>query len=484
MIHLRRPRPFALSLLCAACSVPAPYAGVADATIPSATAARLRRAEAVERIVEESLARGRAWDKLAALCAIAPHRLSGSRGAAIAVEWAQRAMIADGLENVRLEPCIVPRWERGEVEVLEFVEPKELAGERLPILALGGSIATPEGGTTAEVIRVESFEELRALGDSVKGRIVLFARPMADGESNPFDAYRGAVDQRGRGAIEAAKAGAVAAIVRSMTTLRDDEPHTGAMRYADDVARVPTAAVSTNGADRIARLLAEDSRVVLRLRLDCRWRDPVPSFNVVGELVGTELPDEVLVVGAHLDAWDVGEGAHDDGAGCAQAIEALRILGALGLRPRRTLRVVLFMNEENGLAGGRAYRAAHEDEMARHVMALESDRGAYSPRGFTTDAGPAGLAVLREIAAALAPIGADRVSKGGGGADIAPMARHGVPLVGLYPDPQRYFDLHHSRRDTLEMVNRRELHLGAAAMAALLYLVADSEEPLPRNEGE
>ena len=197
-----------------------------------------------------------------------------------------------------------------------------------------------------------------------------------------------------------------------------------------------------------------------------------------------DVSDEVLVVGAHLDAWDVGVGAHDDGGGCAQAIEALRILAALDLRPRRTLRAVLFMNEENGLAGGRAYRAAHAEEMPRHVMALESDRGAYSPRGFTTDADPAGLAVLREVAAALAPIGAERVMEGGGGADISPMAQDGVPLVGLYTDPQRYFDLHHSRRDTLEMVNRRELHLGAAAMAALLYLVADSEEALPHNETE
>ncbi|TDJ67722.1 MAG: M20/M25/M40 family metallo-hydrolase [Planctomycetota bacterium] len=484
MIHFHRPRPFVLLLLCAACNAPAPHTGVADAALPDAASAGIRRAEAVGRIVEESLVRGRAWDKLAALCAVAPHRLSGSAGAALAVEWAVGAMLADGLENVHSEPCTVPRWERGAVEVLEFVEPRELAGERLPILALGGSVATPAGGTTAEVVVVESFEDLRALGDAATGRIVLFARPMADGEPNPFDAYRGAVDQRSRGAIEAARAGAVAAIVRSMTTLRDDEPHTGAMRYADGVPRVPAAAVSTNGADRIASLIADGARVVLRLRLDCRTRDAVTSFNVIGELVGTELPDEVLVIGAHLDAWDVGEGAHDDGAGCAQAIEALRILEALGLRPRRTLRAVLFMNEENGLAGGRAYRAAHAAEMANHVMALESDRGAYSPRGFTTDAGPAGLAVLRELAAALAPIGADRVMEGSGGADISPMAQDGVPLVGLYPDPQRYFDLHHSRADTLAMVNRRELHLGAAALAALLYLVADSEEPLPRNASE
>ena len=266
-----------------------------------------------------------------------------------------------------------------------------------------------------------------------------------------------------------------------MTTRLDDYPHAGGMRYAEGVPEIPTAAVSTLAAERLASLLGRGEDVVLHLELDCRSYPDAPSFNVVGELPGREHPEEVLVVGGHLDAWDVGQGAHDCGAGCCQSIEVVRLLKELDLVPRRTIRVVLFMNEENGLGGARAYYRDHQDEMGRHRFALESDRGGFTPRGFTTDAEGEARAVLEEVALLLEGIGASTLRRGRGGADVGPMAQSGVVTAGLYPDPQRYFDLHHSARDTLEQVSPRELELGAAAMAALLYVVADLEAPLPHN---
>ncbi len=436
----------------------------------------------VQAILREALESGSSWELLTGLCAAAPHRLAGSEGAERSVEWARAAMLAAGLENVRLEPCTVPRWERGPTEELVVVEPERHAGERLPILALGGSVATDPGGLEAEVIAVRSSAELAERAAEAQGRIVLFDRPMPDGPWDPFEAYGDAVPQRSNGAIEAARAGAVAALVRSMTQRLDDEPHTGAMRYAEDVARVPAAAVSTNAAERIGAWLRAGERVRLRLSLECRTHAPVESANVVGELVGRELPGEIVVVGGHLDAWDVGQGAHDDGAGCVQALEALRILRALGLRPRRTLRCVLFMNEENGLAGARAYRAAHDAELGAHVLAIESDRGAFTPRGFTTDATGPAFDALRELVRMQEATGARLLIAGGGGADIGPLAEGGVVLAGYYPDPQRYFDFHHSRHDVLGAVHPRELALGAAAVASLAWLAAEREETLPRNE--
>jgi len=436
----------------------------------------------VDRIVREALARGQAYEKLGELCRVAPRRLSGTDDASRAVEWGREVMIRDGLHNVRLEPVLVPRWDRGGTERLEIVEPAELAGEPLRITALGGSIATAGEGLVAPILEAHDFEELAEQASLAAGKIVLFNRPLDPTRINTFAAYGGAVNQRSRGAIEAARAGGVGALVRSMTLLLDDSPHTGAMRYEEGVERVPAAAVSTLGAERLSSLLDEHGRVVVRLALDCRTLPDVPSHNVVGELVGTTWPEEVIVVGGHLDAWDIGEGAHDDGAGCCHALEALRLLRAVGFEPKRTIRVVLFMNEENGVRGGRAYYERYLGAMDRHVFALESDRGGFTPRGFSTDANPRALAVLREIGALLEPIGADRVVPGGGGVDIGPMTRSGVITMGLVPDSQRYFDVHHSENDVFESVNERELELGAAAVACMLAIVSDLPEPLPRNE--
>ena len=435
----------------------------------------------VTRILSESLRAGQAHAKLQALCTRAPKRISGSQAAQAAVTWGREAMLADGLENVHLEDCIVPVWQRGKIATLAVSEPAAARDTHLPILALGGSIGTPEKGLEGPLLVVTSFEELAAAGERAKGAIVLFNRPMDPTRLDPFEAYGGAVDQRSRGAIEAAKAGALAAIVRSMTTRLDDDPHTGAMRYDEKVARVPSAAVSTAGAERLAAL-ARAGGVRLHLELDCQILPDAPSHNVVGELRGRELPDEIVLVGGHLDSWDVGQGAVDDGSGCVQSIEAARLLKTLGLRPRRTLRVVLFMNEENGLRGGTAYRDAHRAELGQHVLALETDRGGFVPRGFEISGGAAMLAALEPLRLCLAPAGAGDFKSGGGGADISPLEHEGVPVGELVPDAQRYFDYHHCVRDTLDAIHPRELELGAGCLAALCWYAAERPERLPRGK--
>lgn len=435
----------------------------------------------VESIVKEALARGQAWDKLVSLCTTAPHRLSGSPGAAAAVVWAKQAMQADGLDRVWLEECMVPHWVRGGVQRLTIVAPPQFAGEELPILALGGSIATPELGLVAPIVEVKTWAALEQLGNGAAGKIVFYNRPMDAELIDTGRAYGGAVDQRSKGASEAAKLGGVGAIVRSMTTRLDDNPHTGALRYAEGVQQVPSAAVSTLGAERLSELLEAGHQVSVKLELDCRSLPDEPSYNVLGEIRGSEFPDQIVVLGGHLDCWDVGQGAMDDGGGCCQAIEALRLMKTLGLRPRRTVRAVLFMNEENGLRGARAYYRDHQDEMDDHVLAIESDSGPFTPRGFTTNANPQAMAILQDIVKLMADTGATSMRQGSGGADVNPMRASGVIVMGYEPDCQRYFDLHHSAADTLDKLSPREVNLGAACMAAMAYVVADLPDTLPRN---
>jgi len=460
---------------------PAPPPGVAPTPSPEIEAYR----PVVESLVRQSLVDGQAFNLLTSLCTAAPHRLSGSPGAATAVDWAQRAMQAAGLENVRLLPCTVPTWVRGDVARLTLLAPVELEGQQLPILALGGSVGTPEGGLEGELVEITSWDQIDALGpDALAGKIAFFNRPMDPSLLDYGAAYGGAVDQRGRGASESARHGGVAALVRSMTCRLDDVPHTGAMHYAEGVPRVPAAAVSTLGADKLSALLRSGQRVTARLALDCRTLPDSPSADVLGEIVGREHPEQVVLVGGHLDGWDVGQGAMDDGGGCCQAIEALRLMKALGLRPRRTVRAVLFMNEENGGRGAQAYREAQQQAaggLDGHVLAIESDSGPFTPRAFTTDAGPAALDRLRQIGALLRETGLEDVRPGGGGADIDGLRAGGVPLMAYAPDGQRYFDLHHSERDTLEQISPREINLGAACIAAMAYVVADLPDTLPRN---
>lgn len=502
-------RPLTLSLLvvllfATACGAPAstkaadgpPHAGPADGppTRPGRTSNALTADPALppaarfgsgdlELLAREALTRPGAPALLASLCAAAPRRLSGSSGAEAAVLWAESTMHALGLENVRREPCLVPHWERGSVARLSLLPGEsDPSGEvtELSILALGGSPPTAPGGLEAEVLMVNSLDELRGLGERTRGKAIFFARPMDPAAPNPFAAYGGAVDQRSVGPLVASEVGAAFAIVRSMTLAVDDHPHTGSMRYVEGVS-VPAVAVSTLGAERLARRLASGAVVRARLELDCRWLPDVPSANVVGELVGRERPEEIVVLGGHLDAWDVGEGAHDDGAGCVHALEAVRLIRTLGWRPRRTLRVVLWMNEENGLRGALAYRDAHRAEMDRHVLALESDRGGFAPRGFDCCVSDEALRALSSMAEGLEPYGIGFVrASANAGADLGPLQELGVPTVGFVPDAARYFDLHHSMADTLSTVHPRELELGALCVAALCFAVADAERPLAR----
>ena len=398
------------------------------------------------------------------------HRLSGSPQAAKAVEWAKSKMGQLGFDNVHLEPVLVPHWVRGKNEEGTVLASGKRRAISLNITALGGSIGTSVQGITSEVIEVKSFEELRLMEDRVKGKIVFFNRPMDRAYFQTFEAYGRAVNQRGRGAIEAARYGGVAALVRSMTTRIDDSPHTGAMGYVDSIPKVPAAAISTRDADRLSELLKKEKNLKIRMKLSAQTLPDVESANVIGELTGTEKPDEVIVVGGHLDSWDKGQGAHDDGAGCTQSIEALRLLKELGLKPKRTIRAVMFMNEENGLRGGITY-AAKERPGERHLAAIESDAGGFTPRGF----GFGDSATFKKFAAyapAFRFFGADRFIVGGGGADISELVRKGAAGIGLSVDSHRYFDYHHSDNDTFDKVNERELALGAAAMAILAYIIA------------
>ncbi len=422
-----------------------------------------------EQILSTGLTTCGAFTMLKDLTTNVGTRLSGSPHAERAVEWGKKRMESLGFQNVRLEKLMVPHWVRGPVE-----EASALVSSRsipLKVCALGGSIATPEDGITAEVIEVKSFDELKALGDKAKGKIVFFNRPFDKTKYSTFEAYSGAVNQRGGGAIEAAKVGAIGALVRSMTSRLDDVPHTGAMNYVDSVAKVPTAAVSTIGAELLDSLLSANKNVKVKLKLTCQTLPDVESANVVGELVGTEKPNEVIVIGGHLDSWDKGQGAHDDGAGCSHVLEALRLLKVLNLAPKRTIRVVLFMNEENGLRGGKDY-AARVRPGEQHIAAIETDAGGFSPRGFGVSADSIKFEKIAQWEYLFSSFEADRIRKGGGGADIGPLARAGVPAIGLTPDRQRYFDYHHSDNDTLDKVNERELELGAIAISILSYVIA------------
>lgn len=420
-------------------------------------------------ILATGLKSKKAFKLLEELCIKVGHRLVGSPQAAKAVEWGKRTMEDLGFQNVHLEPVTVPRWVRGTEDGTIVLT----SGENIPlkICALGGSIGTTVDGITAEVIQVKSFDELSSLGEAVKGKIVFFNRPMDPTKFNTFQAYGGAADQRSSGAVEAARFGGIGALVRSLTMRVDDVPHTGAMHYVDTIPKIPAAAVSIIGANLLDSLLAIDKNLKVRLKLECQTLPDVESANVIGEITGSEKPDEIIVVGGHLDSWDKGHGAHDDGAGCVQAIEALRILKELNLKPKRTIRAVLFMNEEFGLSGGIAY-ANKERPGEKHIAAIEADMGGFSPRGFGVSADSVIFNKISGFSYLLDQIDAGQITKGGGGADISELGRKGVVTIGLRVDNQRYFDYHHSDNDIIDAVNDRELELGAIALAILSYVIA------------
>jgi carboxypeptidase Q len=436
---------------------------------PAALQAMAERLRAEERNSQG------AYERLAWLCDRIGPRLSGSPQAAAAVGWAAATMRKDGLKDVRQEPVMVPHWIRGD-EDITLVTPvtRPLEG-----LALGMSVATPPDGVTGEVVEVDSLEALKTLGDKVRGRIVLFnAAIWRDPEG---EGYGKISPLRHAGPSAAARQGAIATLIRSLGTLDARLPHTGTLAYEDDAPRIPAAAISAEDAMHLHRLLAAGETVRVRLRLDCRTLADAPSANVVGDWRGRDTPDEIVLLGAHLDSWDVGAGAHDDGAGVVMVLEAVRLLKALDLHPRRTLRAVLFMNEENGVRGGKAYAADHAEELPRHVAAIEADRGAGPPLGFSVGAGPGGADTVRRFAQALSAIGATSIKEGGdGGVDISRMRAAGVPMLGLRADMSGYFDWHHSRADTLDKIDRESLADDVVALAVMAYALAETEPPLPR----
>ena len=433
------------------------------------TALDLRYAAQAGLLTDAALRDSAAWNKLARLADGFGHRLSGSESLEQAIDWMLAEMRAEGLENVRGEPAMVPRWVRGR-ESAELVTPRAM---NLPMLALGGSIGTPPDGITAEVLVVSSFADLEKRAGEATGKIVLF--------DVPFTNYGATVQYRGNGAIAAARAGAVAALVRSVASYSLRSPHTGAMRYDSTVTRIPSAAITTEDAAMLHRMQSRGERIVVRLRMEARTEPDVPSRNVVAELRGRELPDEVVVMGGHIDSWDVGQGAVDDAGGVVIAWEAVRLMKELGLRPRRTVRVVGWVNEENGGRGGQAYRDQHAAELDNHILAIESDGGVFKPVGFGFTGSDSARVLLRQVVRLLARVGGDSLLAGGGGADIGPIMQRGVPGMSHNTDGD-YFWFHHSNADTVDKLDPRDMGLSVAMMAVMAYVVAEMPERLPRRE--
>jgi len=426
--------------------------------------------EAATRIINAATSDSSAYDRLGRLVDGFGHRLSGSRSLEQAIDWVLAEMKKDGLANARTEPVKVPHWVRGN-ESMELISPRRMA---LPMLGLGGSIGTPRGGITAEVLVVSSFADLEQRKAEARGKIVLFDAPVTD--------YGVTGQYRRTGAIAGAKAGAIAILIRSVGPYGIRTPHTGNMRYDSTVTRIPAAALAMEDAMMLHRMQNRGEKVVVRLSMEAKTLPDTLSRNVMAELVGSELPDEVVVLGGHIDSWDVGQGAMDDGGGVVAAWEAVRLIQRLGLKPRRTIRVVGWTNEENGIRGGIAYRDARGADVAKHVLALESDGGVFAPRGFSSGGAPEGLAMVKEIAKLLAPIGVDSVRGDGGEADIGPLMETGVPGVGLEVDPTRYFWYHHTQGDTLDKLDPAELARCVAAMAVMAYVAADLPERIPRGQ--
>lgn len=424
---------------------------------------------AMERLVSGLAASREGWDRLAELCDTFGARPSGSPALESAVDWILERMRRDGLENVRGEPVVVPRWERG-VESVEMLSPRR---ERLPMLGLGGSVGTPPGGITSPVVVVTNFAELAQRAAEVRGRIVLF--------NVPFTEYGETVRFRSQGAIEASKAGAVGSLIRAVADDSLRTPHTGAMRYEAGVPRIPHAALAPEDAARIAREVARGRAVTLRLEMSAAERGTATNRNVVAEIRGREKPDEVVVLGGHIDSWDVGQGAQDDGGGCVAAWEVVRWMKKLGLRPRRTVRCVLWTQEEWGGRGAQAYRDAHAGELTRHVVALEADAGTFKPLGFGFTGSDAARTLLTPVHAFLGErLGAGLADSRGVAADIAPLLERGVPVMSLHVERSRYFRVHHTEADTVDKVDPEALARCSAAMAAMVYAIADLPEALPR----
>lgn len=428
--------------------------------------------DALKTIYSTSLTNGNSYQWLEYLSNRIGGRLSGSTNAKLAVQYTKAELEKLDLDKVWLQPVMVPKWVRGQKEMAYF----ETLGviNKVNICALGGSVATPNGGVKSELLEVNSYKDLEALGEEkIKGKIVFINRPLDAYRINTFQAYGGCSSERYFGASEAAKYGAVGTIIRSLSSRLDDFPHTGSMSYGGlpISQRIPSAAISTNDAAKLSDALKQNKDLKFYFEQSCKQFDDVQSYNVIGEITGNEFPEEYIVVGAHLDSWDLGDGAHDDGAGVVQSMDVLRLLKESEITPKRSIRVVLFMNEENGLRGGLKYAEVAKENNEKHIFALESDAGGFTPRGFSFDCSDFMFAKIENWKSLFKPYLIHYFEKGGSGADIGPLKNDDIVLAGLRPDSQRYFDHHHAANDTFEHVNKRELELGAATMTALVFLV-------------
>ena len=420
------------------------------------------------KIISKSLTDSTAYNRLGYMCDTFGPRLSGSKNLENAINWILKEMNNDGLENVKGEKVAVPTWIRGK-ESATLLSPfmKELS-----MLGLGGSIATPRGGLKAEVIVVNDWDELESRSNEVPGKIVLF--------NAPFTSYGETVAYRYSGASAAAKHGAVASLIRSIGPWSMNTPHTGVMAYKDDVQKIPHAALTMEDVMMLSRIHDRNGKIIVKLDMNARMVADRWSHNVLGEIKGSIYPEEVVVVGGHIDSWDVGQGAHDDGGACIASWEVLRLIKELGLKPKRTIRCVMWTNEENGGKGNKGYRDMHMDEMDKHVLAIESDGGVFSPEGFGFSGNESAREIVEEIHELMKPIGANTISDGGRAADVAPLNDEGVPVMSLKVDGSKYFWYHHTNADTFDKVDFNEFNRCVAAIAIMAYVVADLDEPLPR----
>lgn len=426
----------------------------------------------IRRIADEILVNGKAYENLRALTKKVGPRLTASPGMYKAEAWGIKTLRESGADSAWLQECMVPHWVRGGKDEASFSSTNSKA-QALDVLALGNSQGTGPKGLNAPVILINTFDELESRKDEVKGKIVFYNYKFNPRFVKTFQSYGDANRYRGQGPSRAARYGAVGVIVRSMSHAADNHPHTGGTNYNDSFPKIPAFAVGLQDADKLAAAIQKQQQAIkLFMKSNAKMLADTIGHNVIGELRGTEFPDEIITIGGHLDSWDPAEGAHDDGAGCVHSIEVLRALKAIGYKPRRTIRVVLFANEENGLRGGNKYAQEAKEKNEKHYFALESDAGGFTPRGFGFTMPADKLEKVRQWLPLFLPYGVYELNAGGGGADIGPLNRTlGTPLAGLSPDSQRYFDIHHARSDVFEAVNKRELELGAVNMAALIYLI-------------
>ncbi|MDX1670804.1 MAG: M28 family metallopeptidase [Balneolaceae bacterium] len=430
--------------------------------------------DAADRIIDEALADETAFETLTYFGDRFGPRLSGSKSLERSIDWLLKEMNKDGFDRIYTQKVMVPHWVRGE-EHATLLSPRE---KDLPMLGLGGSISTPKEGIEAEVLVVGSFDELRERAAEAKGKIVLY--------DVPFTSYGETVQYHTQGAIEAAKAGAVASLIRSVGPYSMKTPHTGNSRYSDDVKKIPHAAITLEDAAMLHRMQEYGDKIVIRLYMEAQTLPDAESRNVIAEIRGSEKPEEIVVLGGHIDSWDVGQGVMDDAGGCLAAWEALRIIKKLGLQPKRTIRVVLWTNEENGLRGARKYKELVQKDgtLDDHVLAMESDSGVFEPKGFGFSGSDDAYYMVRQVGQLLERIGAGKITRGGGGADIGPLMREGVPGMGLRVDGSRYFWYHHSPADTIDKLDADDYNKCIATLAVMAYVVADMDKRLPGETGE